>query len=186
MRESTRLFSSFPITDSAHFAEGSISTPGFTTTAIWRSRTVRETALSSAAVDWSRTKAYALGLAGMYLNLRGRESQGTVEPGAEAETLKRELIRSLSALRDGDTIPIGNVYATESLYKGPYLGAAPDLIVGYNEGYRVSWEAAVGRITLSVIEDNAKAWSGDHCVDPVLVPGVLFANRSIAAANPRN
>jgi len=58
------------------------------------------------------------------------------------------------------------------------------LIVGYNEGYRVSWEAAVGRITLSVIEDNAKAWSGDHCVDPVLVPGVLFANRSIAAANP--
>jgi len=52
-------------------------------------------------VDWSRTKAYALGLAGMYLNLRGRESQGTVEPGAEAETLKRELIRSLSALRDG-------------------------------------------------------------------------------------
>jgi predicted AlkP superfamily phosphohydrolase/phosphomutase len=135
-------------------------------------------------VDWSRTRAYALGLAGIYLNLRGRESQGTVEPGAEAEALKRELISSLSALRDGDTIPIGNVYASESLYKGPYLGAAPDLIVGYNEGYRVSWDAAVGRIAPSVIEDNAKAWSGDHCVDPVLVPGVLFANRAIAATNP--
>jgi predicted AlkP superfamily phosphohydrolase/phosphomutase len=135
-------------------------------------------------VDWSRTKAYALGLGGMYLNLRGRESKGAVEPGPEEKALKRELIGGLTGLRDGDAVPIGHVYASESLYEGPYLQGAPDLIVGYNEGYRVSWDAAVGRITDSVIEENAKAWSGDHCVDPVLVPGVLFANRMIAAEDP--
>ncbi len=135
-------------------------------------------------VDWSRTRAYALGLGGMYLNLRGRESQGAVEPGAEAEALKRELIGGLTALRDGAAVPIGNVYATGALYQGPYLSAAPDLIVGYNDGYRVSWDGAVGRIAPSIIEDNPKAWSGDHCVDPVLVPGVLFSNRTLAGGNP--
>ena len=71
-----------------------------------------------------------------------------------------------------------------SLYRGPYLDAAPDFIVGYNEGYRCSWEGAVGQVAARVIEDNHKAWSGDHCVDPVLVPGVLFSNRKIEAADP--
>jgi predicted AlkP superfamily phosphohydrolase/phosphomutase len=135
-------------------------------------------------VDWSRTRAYALGLGGMYLNLRGREAQGTVAPGDAAEALKHELIGKLTALRDGDAIPIGQVYATDALYKGPYLEAAPDLIVGYSEGYRVSWDSAVGRITPEVVDDNPKAWSGDHCVDPVLVPGVLFANRAMTAKDP--
>jgi predicted AlkP superfamily phosphohydrolase/phosphomutase len=135
-------------------------------------------------VDWSQTRVYALGLGGMYLNLQGREAQGTVSPGKEAEALKSELIRKLTALRDGDASPVRNVYATDALYKGPYLEAAPDLIVGYSEGYRVSWDSAVGRITGVAVDDNPKAWSGDHCVDPVLVPGVLFANRSIAAADP--
>jgi predicted AlkP superfamily phosphohydrolase/phosphomutase len=135
-------------------------------------------------VDWARTRAYGLGLGGVYLNLKGREAQGTVASGTEAEMLKSELIAKLTALRDGDGVPVHNVYATGALYKGPYLEAAPDLIVGYNEGYRVSWDSVVGRITPSVVEDNAKAWSGDHCVDPVLVPGVLFANRTIAAEDP--
>ncbi len=135
-------------------------------------------------VDWSRTRAYALGLSGLYLNLKGRESQGTVEPGEEARQLKRLLIAGLAGLRDGAAQPIRTVYETASLYRGPYLDAAPDLIVGYAEGYRVSWDAAVGRIGSQVIEDNPKAWSGDHCVDPVLVPGVLFCNRPLAAPDP--
>ena len=137
-------------------------------------------------VDWSRTRAYALGLAGLYLNLRGREAGGIVEPGAEAESLKRELIAKLSGLRDEDTgeIAIRQVYATGSLYRGPYLEAAPDLIAGYNDGYRISWDAAVGRITAKVIADNPKAWSGDHSMDPLLVPGVLFSNRRIEAEDP--
>jgi predicted AlkP superfamily phosphohydrolase/phosphomutase len=136
-------------------------------------------------VDWNRTKAYALGLAGFYLNVKGREALGTVEPGRESEALKREIIDKLEALRDGDgAAPIRNVYATASLYRGPYVDAAPDFIVGYNEGYRASWDGAVGKVAANVLEDNPKAWSGDHCVDPVLVPGVLFSNRKVEAGDP--
>ena len=137
-------------------------------------------------VDWTRTRAYCLGLSGMYLNLRGRESCGIVAPGAEAVSLKAELVAKLSGLRDEEKndIAIRQVYATSSLYKGPYLGAAPDLIIGYNEGYRTSWDAAVGKVTPLIIEDNPKAWSGDHCVDPVLVPGVLFCSRKIDSEDP--
>jgi predicted AlkP superfamily phosphohydrolase/phosphomutase len=136
-------------------------------------------------VDWSRTRAYALGLGGMYLNIKGREAQGVVGRGAEARELKREIIERLSALREenGD-VPIRTVYATSSLYRGPYVDAAPDFIVGYNEGYRASWEGAVGKVSAEVLEDNEKAWSGDHCVDPVLVPGVLFSNRKLAVELP--
>ncbi len=135
-------------------------------------------------VDWSRTRAYSMGLAGLYLNIAGREARGIVKPGAEAEALKRELIAKLSGLRDGDEIAIRTVYATSALYKGPYLGEAPDLIAGYNEGYRTSWDAAVGKVSASVFEDNLKAWSGDHSVDPLLIPGVLFSNRKLAADDP--
>jgi len=67
---------------------------------------------------------------------------------------------------------------------GPYVENAPDLIIGYNEGYRASWDAAVGKSSATVIEDNVKSWSGDHCVDHRLVPGVIFANRKIAAERP--
>jgi predicted AlkP superfamily phosphohydrolase/phosphomutase len=135
-------------------------------------------------VDWSRTRAYALGLGGFYLNMRGREALGVVD-GRDAEPLRREIIGKLAALRDEDgAAPIRKVYATADLYRGPYLDAAPDFIVGYHEGYRCSWEGAVGKVAARVIEDNPKAWSGDHCVDPVLVPGVLFSNRKIDAADP--
>lgn len=137
-------------------------------------------------VDWSRTRAYCLGLSGLYLNLKGRESCGIVAPGAEADALKNELVARLSGLRDEErqATAIRQVYATSRLYKGPYLGAAPDLIVGYDKGYRTSWDAAVGKVTSLVIEDNPKAWSGDHCVDPVLVPGILFCNRRIDSDDP--
>jgi predicted AlkP superfamily phosphohydrolase/phosphomutase len=136
-------------------------------------------------VDWTQTQAYALGLGGMYLNVKGREAQGIVEHGAQAEEVRREIIGKLGMLREesGES-PIRTVYATSDLYRGPYLDAAPDMIVGYNEGYRVSWDSAVGKATEHVLEDNKKAWSGDHCVDPVLVPGVLFSNRAINATDP--
>jgi hypothetical protein len=71
------------------------------------------------------------------------------------------------------------------VYRGPYKDHAPDLVVGYARGYRVSWEAAIGKTTRQVFHDNTKAWSGDHCVDPSVVPGVLFCNRPIDAENPR-
>jgi len=89
-------------------------------------------------------------------------------------------------LLDGkqNRIGIRAVYAASDLYNGPYIAEAPDLIVGYNDGYRISWDAAVGRVSARVFEDNCKAWSGDHCVDPHLVPGVLFSNRKMKANDP--
>jgi predicted AlkP superfamily phosphohydrolase/phosphomutase len=136
-------------------------------------------------VDWSRTRAYTFGLGGVYLNLRGRESQGIVAAG-EAAALRRELIARLSGLRDDETatVAIAEAYDSSAIYNGPYLGGAPDLIVGYADGYRASWDAAVGKVTPHVFEDNHKAWSGDHCVDPHLVPGVLFSNRPLITDNP--
>ena len=127
-----------------------------------------------------------MGLAGLYLNVKGREASGIVAPGEESETLKRELIEKLSNLFDEEEGQTGirTVYATSDLYKGPYAAEAPDLIVGYNDGYRISWDAAVGKASTHVFEDNCKAWSGDHCVDPGLVPGVLFSNRKIQIDDP--
>ena len=137
-------------------------------------------------VDWDRTRAYALGLGGVYLNLRGREARGTVAPGAEAAALKAELIGRLGALRDGPSGPaaIANVYDREAVYAGPYRDNAPDLIIGYAEGYRASWEGVTGIVDDTVIADNVKAWSGDHCIDPPLVPGVLFSSLRLAKADP--
>ena len=140
-----------------------------------------------ANVDWSRTRAYAAGLAGVYLNIAGREGQGIVRPGAEAASLRDELCEKLDGLRDPQTgeVAVNKTYDALKCYKGPYKGEAPDLIVGYNKGYRVSGEAAVGDVTGAVFHDNTKAWSGDHCIDPRIVPGVLFCNRDIGDANPR-
>jgi predicted AlkP superfamily phosphohydrolase/phosphomutase len=137
-------------------------------------------------IDWSRTKAYTFGLAGIYINQQGREAQGIVKSGAEALALKRELAAKLSGLRDAekDRLAIRKAWPSESLYTGPYLDAAPDVIVGYADGYRASWDAAVGKVSSAVFQDNLKAWSGDHCVDPHLVPGVLFSNREIASEDP--
>jgi predicted AlkP superfamily phosphohydrolase/phosphomutase len=137
-------------------------------------------------VDWSRTKAYALGLTGMFLNVKGREAQGIVAPGEEAQALKAEIARKLAGLRDEEAGEVGirEAFDTAKLYKGPYLGNAPDFIIGYNAGYRVSWDCATGVVAGPVFEDNVKAWSGDHCVDPRLVPGVVFCNHKIDSDDP--
>jgi predicted AlkP superfamily phosphohydrolase/phosphomutase len=140
------------------------------------------------AVDWSQTHAFAIGLAGIYLNLKGREAKGVVEPGEEAAQLREEIAQKLARLTDPNNAEkpvIKQVYNALQVYRGPYKDEAPDLIVGYNRGYRAAWETAVGRITKKIFHDNTKAWSGDHCIDPSLVPGVLFCNRRIATENPR-
>jgi predicted AlkP superfamily phosphohydrolase/phosphomutase len=137
-------------------------------------------------VDWSRTKAYALGLTGMFLNIEGREAKGIVKPGEEAARVKAEIMAALKGLRDGDKGPvaINEAFDTAKLYSGPYLQNAPDLIIGFNGGYRTSWDGATGVVSGPVFEDNTKAWSGDHCIDPRLVPGVLFASRKIDRSDP--
>jgi predicted AlkP superfamily phosphohydrolase/phosphomutase len=137
-------------------------------------------------VDWSRTRAYCLGLTGLFLNIRGREQLGIVAPGAEAGTLKREIRSKLRNLIDQETGEIGirEAFDTATLYAGPYLENGPDLLIGYNAGYRVSWDCASGVVAGPVFTDNTKPWSGDHCIDPRLVPGVLFCNRAIEADDP--
>jgi len=132
-------------------------------------------------VDWSKTRAYCLGLSGLFLNMRGREAHGIVAPGDEARALKAELIAKLKGLRDeaGGDIGVREAFDTTALYQGPYSENAPDLVIGYNAGYRTSWDCATGMVSGPVFEDNTKAWSGDHCIDPRLVPGVVFCNRRI-------
>jgi predicted AlkP superfamily phosphohydrolase/phosphomutase len=136
-------------------------------------------------IDWAKTRAYTFGLGGLYLNLRGREALGILSK-QEAAKLLDELVRKLTGLADEETgeTAIQSVYRASDIYRGPYLNAAPDLIVGYAPGYRASWDAATGRVTSAIFEDNRKAWRGDHCVDPPLVPGVLFSNLKITAADP--
>jgi len=140
-----------------------------------------------AVVDWSQTRAFAIGLSGIYVNLKGREAQGIVEQGGEADQLREEIAEKLAKLNDAERgqPAIKQVYNSLKVYKGPYKNEAPDLIVGYNKGYRASWETAIGQITDRIFHDNTKAWSGDHCIDHSLVPGVLFCNRPITTEQPR-
>jgi len=138
-------------------------------------------------VDWSQTRAFASGLGGIFLNLKGRESQGIVEPGQEAARLRDEIAAKMSQLHDPvrNQSAVKQVYNALKIYSGPYKGEAPDLFVGFNKGYRASWETAIGEITEQIFHDNTKAWSGDHCLDPSLVPGVLFCNRRIDTEHAR-
>jgi predicted AlkP superfamily phosphohydrolase/phosphomutase len=138
-------------------------------------------------VDWSRTRAFAIGLTGIFLNVKGKFAHGIVDAGAEAQKLREQIAGELAALIDPATEKraIRRVYQAPKAYRGAYTDHAPDLIVGYESGYRVSWDAAVGKTSTAVFHDNKKAWSGDHCVDPSVVPGVLFCNHPIQAENPR-
>lgn len=140
-----------------------------------------------AGVDWSRTRAFALGLTGIFINVQGRFEQGIVPPGAEAEKLRDEIAQRLGEIVDPESgsSAIRRVYLPAKVYRGPYKEQAPDLIPGYQRGYRVSWESAAGKVAERVFYDNTKAWSGDHCIDPSLIPGVLFCNRPVTAENPR-
>lgn len=136
-----------------------------------------------AGVDWSQTKAYAFGLTGIYINQAGREAKGIVS-SADTAALRQELIHKLTGLQDPDRKcqAVYQVHDCHKEYSGPYVPNGPDVIVGYEKGYRASWENAVGRCDGPVFRDNDRPWSGDHCVDPALVPGMLLCNRPM----PRN
>ncbi len=137
-------------------------------------------------VDWSRTQAYALGLAGIYINQAGRESQGIVCAGNDRRHLVDQLCRELTGLCDPETKKeaIHQAISRETAYQGPYVESAADLIVGYHVGYRVSWDAAVGKCGSRIFSDNMNAWSGDHCIHPRLVPGVLFSSIPLNGSQP--
>lgn len=139
-----------------------------------------------ADVDWSKTKAYAVGFGGIYLNMAGREGHGIVQPGEEAEQVKKEIAAGLEELYDDveQVKAVRKVYDTAVVYAGPYVAEAPDLIAGFRVGHRVSWESVTGGFTDDVIVDNERPWSGDHNFNPPDVPGILFSNRKFDRDNP--
>lgn len=133
------------------------------------------------AIDWGRTKAYALGLGSVYLNLRGREGDGVVDP-ADAGEIRKWIVDGLCGLVDPATgvRGVARVVQRDEVYSGPYAHESPDLVVCFAEGYRASWTTALGGVGDDVFENNCKKWSGDHIVDPALVPGFLVANRPLS------
>ncbi len=136
-------------------------------------------------VDWTRTRAYGIGFNGLYLNLKGREKRGIVL-SEEKEALLDEISKKLLAIRDPKTGQqvITKVYKAEEVYTGAYVKDAPDLIIGYNRGYRSSWETVLGKFPKEVLRDNTGKWSGDHLMEAELVPGILLSNKKIKSEHP--
>src|SRR5581483_266837 len=134
--------------------------------------------------DWSQTRAYGLGINGLYLNLKGREPQGIVEPGEEAEELIQAITNGLLNESWLDKKVIGSVTRTSEVYKGEAAALAPDLIVGYNRGFRASWATCLGTVEEEAITKNEAAWSADHCMDAREVPGVFWCSKPIRGADP--
>ena len=136
---------------------------------------------------WEQTRAYALGLSKIYINLAGRERQGCVNPGREYEECCQAIARDLMALRDpasGEPV-VRQVYRSNRLYSGAHLGMSGDLVLGFQQGYRTSQRTAVGGLSRQVIVPNRQRWSADHCsIDPPLVPGVMFASHPLARDDP--
>ncbi len=137
-------------------------------------------------VDWANTRVYGLGFNGLYVNLKGREAYGCVDP-KDKEALLQEVSEKLLALRDpenGERI-IDRVYRAEDVYSGDQLDHAPDLVIGYRRGYRASWETTIGSFPRVWISDNLDPWSGDHCMAAELVPGIILSNKKIQVPAPK-
>jgi predicted AlkP superfamily phosphohydrolase/phosphomutase len=138
-------------------------------------------------VDWSRTRAYAMGLGQIYFNLRGREARGIVSPGAEAKQLADELGARLLTMTDPDDGAriVRSVYQRDAVYTGEFLHNASELQVGMEDGYRVSWQTTLGGSPPGIVYANMKKWSGDHGgYDFATTAGVLISNKPFAAESP--
>jgi predicted AlkP superfamily phosphohydrolase/phosphomutase len=135
-------------------------------------------------VDWSRTKAYGLGINGLYLNLKGRERDGIVEPGEVEELIPEITNRLLEATKLGERPVVRGVYRASQIYSGDATALAPDLIIGYHRGFRASWATCLGDLEENTISVNTAAWSADHCADALEVPGVLWCSKPIRGAGP--
>lgn len=138
-----------------------------------------------ADVDWTRTRAYAVGLGGIFLNRYGREAHGIVTD-EEASDVSDRIAHELCRLEDDarSRQPIRRVSRREAVYDGPYIERAPDLIIDFEPGYRASWATPLGGVPQGWFEDNTRRWSGDHVVAPESVPGILFSNRAFSNDAP--
>lgn len=137
-------------------------------------------------VDWTHSTCYAAGLNGLYLNLKGREKNGIIQPGNEADDMLDQIAQSLLNTRDPRTgqHPVSKIVFTHREYAPDCLAWAPDLIIGFNKGYRISWESPLGEFAEHIYNDNVDAWSADHCVDSDCVPATLATNLSITHPQP--
>ncbi len=138
-------------------------------------------------VDWSRTRAYSLGLGQIYLNLYGREKYGIVQPGAQAHALEEQIRKKLLAYRDPETHQpvLEDVQLGHQIDHGPYAKDAPELQLNFYPGYRTSWETSLGAIPPGIVVKNMRKWSGDHCAsDPKDTHAILFINRKLDTPDP--
>jgi predicted AlkP superfamily phosphohydrolase/phosphomutase len=144
----------------------------------------RRATSGSKDVDWDRTRAYGSGSAAFTSTSRaaspgnrpaGRGGAGQDRPHGQAQGLKDT--------QTGD-VAVNQAFDRDAIYAGPYRDNAPDLIIGYNEGFRASWDSVTGKVNEVIFEDNTKAWSGDHCIDPACVPGVLFSSLKLRTDTP--
>lgn len=139
-----------------------------------------------AETDWGKTSAYGMGINAVYLNVHNREPQGMLERGKQADQVLERITQDLSDLKDPKTgqSVFAHVYQGKQVYRGPYAEQAPDLILGFNPGFRSSWKTCLGTYEPDVFADNTDKWSGDHCMDVDSIPGVLLSNRKVTQANP--
>jgi predicted AlkP superfamily phosphohydrolase/phosphomutase len=138
-------------------------------------------------VDWDHTQAYAVGLGQIYLNERGREARGIVNPGPQADHLAEEIRQKLLAFRDPDTNEpvLEDVYLGKEIFHGAHMADAPELQLNFKVGYRTSWQTSLGAIPSGIVVANMKKWSGDHCAsDPKDTGGIFFSNRRLEPPDP--
>ncbi|MCB1034670.1 MAG: alkaline phosphatase family protein, partial [Acidobacteria bacterium] len=139
-----------------------------------------------ANVDWSQTKAYALGLGHIYINLAGREAKGIVQP-EDYDQVVAEIKAGLEAFVDEETgeKPVAYVFTRDEAFGAYDPAHVSDLIPSNNDGYRVGWQDSLGGFGQSIVEDNTRIWSGDHCsVYPPLVKGIFFSTMAVAQREP--
>ncbi|MFO7891076.1 MAG: alkaline phosphatase family protein [bacterium] len=136
-------------------------------------------------VNWDKTKAYVIGLNSIYINLYGREMHGSVLP-EERDKIVAEIIHKLRNVKDPKTGQkvVVDAYDTKDIYSGPQLNLAPDIVIGYAKGYRISDYSVLGKFPKEIIGDRTDKWSSDHCMHPDIVPGVLLCNREIKKQAP--
>jgi hypothetical protein len=139
-----------------------------------------------ANTDWSKTVAYGLGINSLYLNIRGREGDGIVSRGRQADALLNRLVKDLEAVKDPETGErvIARAYTKNEVYRGKNAEQAPDIILGFNRGYRASWDTILGSYELDIVGDNTDKWSGDHCMDVAGLQGVLLTNKPLLSDDP--
>ncbi|MDH4136439.1 MAG: alkaline phosphatase family protein [Anaerolineae bacterium] len=140
---------------------------------------------SVSSIDWANTKAYPLGANGhIYVNLRGREPEGCVEPGHEYEQVLTLIEGELLKLRDpdGGQRIVSAMWRKEDIYHGGQLANAPDLLIEWKEdAYWAPGTIGRGHGIMSPIMPEMS--SGGHTMDGILIAYGPHIKRGTRLAN---